>query len=153
MKFRSAVYSDISHLLRLENESFSTDKLNQRNFRELIKKSSADVIVIEKNAEIIACAVILFRKKSTVARIYSLAVTKTFRHQGIASKLCQYIELQAKKRGCSSLILEVRTDNAPAIEFYKKQDYHAFGIYQHFYTDGLDAIRMRKLLTKTDHHQ
>ena len=144
---RHAIPQDLLNLLALENECFTEDKLSQRNFRDLLTKKSVAILIAEINQNLIGCAVVFFRKNSQKARLYSLAVSPSFRHHGIAKKLSDEIEKIARDRHCTSLILEVRPDNLSAIAFYEKQNYEIFGTYIKFYEDGADALRMHKDLS------
>lgn len=143
---RPATLSDLDQLIDLENQCFVTDKMSQRNYRELLKKQSANIEVAIQDNDIIASAILLFRKNSRQARIYSIAVMEAFRGQGIAKQLCDILEKNARLRDCNEIILEVRPDNQAAIQFYQKNLYTVFGEYPQFYEDGANALRMRKEL-------
>lgn len=143
---RQATPSDISQLVILENECFTTDKLSHSHYRHLVATPSADVLVVEDQNIIIASAVLLYRKNSNAARIYSLAVKTTHRQQGVAKNLYEAMEISAAKRYSDCIILEVHPENTPAIRFYHQQGYVEFGTYERFYECGSDAIRMRKEL-------
>jgi len=142
--FRLAKPHDLDGLVDLENECFTSDKMQRRHYRELLKKNSAQIIIAEHLNKIIGCAVILFRKNSSRARIYSLAVHSSYRGSGIAKKISSLIEEETKKRHCSEIVLEVRTNNTAAIRFYQKNGYEIFDTQTKFYEDGTDALRMRK---------
>lgn len=144
---RKASLFDLSQLVTLENICFTSDKMSRRSYQNLLKKNSAEITVIEANNSIIASATVFYRKNSKTARIYSIAVDPKHRKSGIASSLCETIEKQAALRECQTIQLEVRPDNLPAIQFYKKNGYEIFDSYKQFYEDGSDAIRMRKSIT------
>lgn len=65
-----------------------------------------------------------FRAKPLV-NIHDLIVHQDFRRKGVASALFTEIENQAKLRGACRVTLEVRQDNAGAMELYRKQGYGA----------------------------
>lgn len=148
---RKASLQDLDSLLDLENECFTSDKMKREQYRSLLQKPSAEIILAENLNKIIGCIMILYRKNSSIARIYSLAVSPSYRQAGIAKKLSIACENLAKKRQCSTIILEVRIDNHPAISFYQKNGYEIFGSYNKFYEDGTDALRMRKIYDTRDH--
>ena len=143
---RPATRNDLDGLLDLESQCFTSDKMHRRNFQALLTKSTVDILVAEVKNKIIGCVIVLYRKNSTQARMYSLAVLPLYRRSGIAQKLCAALEKQASKRKCTSVVLEVRTDNHSAIRFYQKNGYENFAIYTKFYEDGTDALRMKKNL-------
>lgn len=144
---RLATRHDLDGLLALENLCFTSDKMTRRNYQALLSKSTAEVVVAEDdNKKIIGCIIVLFRKNSTQARMYSLAVAPDYRRFGVAQQLCEALEKQALLRNCSTIVLEVRKDNQPAIHFYEKNGYEIFAIYTKFYEDGTDGLRMKKNL-------
>lgn len=143
---REGMEQDLDGLVELENDCFSSDKMSRAQYRTLLKKSSAKIIIAENINKIIGCIIVLFRKNASLARIYSLAVSPPYRQAGIAKKLCDTGENISKERHCSTILLEVRTDNLPAIHFYQKNGYEIFDSYTKFYEDGTDALRMKKIL-------
>ena len=126
---------------------FSKDRLSKKQFKHFIKSPTALVMVIKKHKLLIAAAVILFRKNSTIVRLYSIAVDPDYRRLGIAKMLNDKIIHYSLKHRDTEIRLEVRKDNPQAINFYLKNNYQAFGEYKNFYEDGEDALRMRKILS------
>jgi ribosomal-protein-alanine acetyltransferase len=141
---RHATANDLDDLVNLENTCFTSDKIPRRNFRDLLAKSTVDILIAEIDNKIIGCTIIFYRNNSFKARIYSLAVHPLHRRFGIAYRLLKQAEELALKRHCTLIVLEVRTDNHPAISFYQKNGYEAFSRYANFYEDGADALRMKK---------
>jgi ribosomal protein S18 acetylase RimI-like enzyme len=73
----------------------------------------------------VAGLVVCFLGFSTFAgrpllNIHDLVVQADHRRQGIATALLQHIELDAQRRGCCKLTLEVRTDNHAAQSLYRR---------------------------------
>jgi ribosomal-protein-alanine acetyltransferase len=137
---------DLDGLVKLEQECFTEDRMNKNNFRHLLSGKTAEIFVAKNASEVIGSAVVLFRKRSKKARIYSFAVHPEFRALGVALELNKEIEKKAVTRGCDVMILEVRFDNSRAIKFYEKLDYKKSGTYEGYYEDGHDALRMIKTL-------
>lgn len=141
-----AVTADVKGLVELEETCFETDRLSARQYRYFIKKPTALVISARHGSSVIAAAVVLFRKNSRIARLYSLAVHPDYRQRGLAAELNEFAEKCARRFHCHEIRLEVRKDNRKAIRFYEKHGYTHMGEYRKFYEDGADALRMRKLL-------
>lgn len=141
-----AALLDIPALVKLEQNCFTTDRLSCIQFRRFITKQSAVVLAVKKKNKLIGSAVLLFRKNSSIARLYSIAIHPDCQGLGIAQLLYQQLEKQAIKRQVTEIRLEVRTDNSRAIQFYTKHGFIFFGEYQHFYEDAADALRMKKIL-------
>lgn len=138
--------NDIKEVLKLEETCFEFDRISGKQLRYLIKSPNSRVVVIKSNNLIIACAIILFRKNSHIARLYSIAVNPQFQSSGISQSLILFIEHNARELKRSEIRLEVRKNNQRAIAFYRKNGYDFFGEYKNFYIDGEDAFRMRKQL-------
>jgi len=145
---RPARAGDVSALVILEKEVFTGDRLSDRSFRELIKSKSAMVLVAgdSENGAIIGSCVILFRKGTSIARLYSVAVALEARGKGVARALVVAAEEAARKHGDLFMRLEVRADNQAAIGLYKGLGYREFGCHGDYYEDHADALRFEKSL-------
>jgi len=141
---RRATMRDINALVTLEKECFTSDIISRQSLKHLLSAKSAEILVAEQDQKIVGSAVIFFRKNSKKARLYSLAIHAEHRQKGIAANLRDTLEKNAACRGCTSILLEVRPDNATAISFYQKHGYQLFGKFSCFYEDGTDALRMEK---------
>jgi len=142
-----AITTDVHGLVELEELCFETDRLDARHFRYFIKKPTALVITAKHKKVIISGAVVLFRKNSKIARLYSLAVHPEYRKRGVAQTVNDFIESSIRKFHCNEIRLEVNMNNHRAIEFYRKNGYASFGEYKKFYEDGTDALRMHKVFS------
>lgn len=146
VRIRPALASDVDALLALENASFSGDRISTRRMKHWVTAKNAILLVAIRNGELIASCLGLTRADSAALRLYSLAVGKAARGQGLGAKLLRKVEAMARERGCESVRLEVAAGNAAAIGLYQKLGYQVFGRKQRYYDDGQDALRMRKAL-------
>lgn len=144
--YRPASISDIDALLQLENTCFQYDRLSRRSFRHHIGSSTCTVIVAQRSTEMVGYALAFYRKHSKEARLYSLAVSQRARGLGVGRSLMASIEDAAIERGKRAIYLEVATTNLGAIALYESQRYSVFGVYQDYYQNHDDALRMRKPL-------
>lgn len=144
--YRLAAPADLPNLLGLEEACFEQDRISARSFRRLIAAPSALVLVAEGEGELLGYALVLLRRGSDIARLYSLAISRRARGQGLGGALLQRCEEQARAHGCRRLRLEVRTDNASAIGLYERNGYVRFARSADFYEDGSDAWRYEKPL-------
>lgn len=74
----------------------------------------------------------------------NIAVRKGFRKKGIGSELLNFLIDEAKSKEKMCITLEVRDDNIPAIELYKKFDFEILGRRKKYYNNTSDAIIMTK---------
>lgn len=143
---RSAKLKDMDRLLEIEQDCFRTDQLSRRNFRYLLTKANAQTIVDEVNGAIRGYAMLLFRRGTATARLYSFATATEFRRQGVAIKLLTTVEERAKACHCLLLRLETRSDNLPMQQLVTENGYKKLDVVANYYQDGMDAIRFEKCL-------
>jgi [ribosomal protein S18]-alanine N-acetyltransferase len=152
-RVRVARGADLDALITLEQRVFAADRLSRASLRRLLASPSArvivaDVIVAEGGARLVGAAVVLFRARATVARLYSIAVMPAMSGKGIAGALLTAAERAAKRRKCRCMRLEVHVTNRAAIKCYRKGGYQQFGRYRSYYKDGGDALRFEKSLMR-----
>lgn len=74
--------------------------------------------------------------------IINIFIKENQRNKKYASMLLSEIEKLDKKR----IILEVKVDNTPALNLYKKFNYKIINKRDKYYKDGKDAYVMEKIL-------
>jgi ribosomal-protein-alanine N-acetyltransferase len=147
VRVRTAASRDLDALIELENRVFATDRLSRRSLRRFLQSPTAAMVVAAGGAGRLAgAAIVLFRARSTVARLYSIAVAPAMSGRGVAPALLKAAEKIARKRGCSAIRLEVHETNNAAIARYRKEGYQEFGRHRRYYEDGGDALRFQKRL-------
>lgn len=140
---RTAKAEDIPQLIFLENNCFSEDKISARSFRSFIKNETSRLIVsVDEEDRILGYAVILLRGGSSVARLYSIAVSSDEQGRGIGTELLASAEAIARELECSCLSLEVRCDNQRARSIYLRHGYRVEAQLPRYYADGSDGLRM-----------
>ena len=141
---RLASLGDISALVDLE-ATFPGDRLSRRSFRHLLTKGNAEVWVLE-NEGVQADAVVLYRRGSQRARLYSLVVHPEARGRGLGAQLLAAVETAAMERGCKEMRLELREDNGAALSLYQSHGYTVTGRSEGYYDDGSACLHMHKLI-------
>jgi hypothetical protein len=111
-----------------------------------LKSPTAEVLVAQEGERVAGTAIVLFRARSTVARLYSVAVAPHMGGRGLASRLLAAAEAAALARDCRVIRLEVHQANHAAIARYRKSGYREFGRHRDYYEDGGDALRFEKRL-------
>jgi ribosomal-protein-alanine acetyltransferase len=136
----------VSRLTALEAGAFASDRLSPRSFRRLIGAATAACRVAAAGSDIAGYYLLLFRRGSDIARLYSIAVDRRCRGRGIATRLIAHAERTARRRGLRRLRLEVRESNRAAIRLYERLGYRQIGRRTGYYADGADARRYEKCL-------
>lgn len=143
-RIRPARPSDLDALVALEQASFDHDRVSRAQFRRHLASPSAVVLVAGGRGQVLGAALLFFRRGARTARLYSIAIARTARGRGLGAALLEACEREARRRGCSAMRLEVRTDNAPAIALYEKRGYLRIMRQPGFYENGMDAWKYRK---------
>ncbi len=142
---RPARPADIPALLRLE-QTFAHDRLSRRSVRRLLAAPSAGWVIAEAEEEILGYALVLFRRGSRIARLYSITVADGRRGHGLGRALLGAAEHLAAAHGADRLRLEVRPDNRNALRLYQAAGYGEIGVRPRFYQDGSPARLLDKAL-------
>lgn len=140
--------SDVNQLVNIENRCFDSDRVNRRGFRYFITKGRAVLLVSEEADVISGYILILFRRGTLLARIYSIAVDWEYRKTGIAKSLVYAGEEIALENDAVTMRLEIRDDNTASIRLFEGLGYRRFGRSLKYYEDESDALRFEKRLIK-----
>ena len=75
-------------------------------------------------------------------QIQNLATLPSMRRRGIAVHLLEHAILRSRAKGLTSIWLEVRVSNQPAIALYERFGFSVNGTRSAYYADGEDALIM-----------
>ena len=139
---RPARAADIDALIALESASFASDRLSRRAFRRLIERPSAVTLIAEEAGCPAGYCMVLVRRGSSLARLYSLAAVL----RGLGRGLLAAAEQAARGHGCTRLRLEVRADNDRALGLYLQNGFCRIGARPGYYRDGTPALVLEKRL-------
>ncbi|MBN3862474.1 ribosomal protein S18-alanine N-acetyltransferase [Pseudomonas frederiksbergensis] len=142
--FRLAIVEDLPALLALEQQCFTTDRLNRRSFRWMINRAHGQLLVVQCGEQLVGYALVLFHRRTSRARLYSIAIAVDARGSGLGQQLLKRVEACALEHGCAYLRLEVRIDNPMAIALYERNGYRRFALFHDYYQDHTDALRLEK---------
>lgn len=172
MHLRPARLEDIEALLQLERRAFSGDRFKRRQLCYLLSRANAFSLVVdvdtqareqaepqtrpraEQHAEcptLLGYGMLLFRRGSAQARLYSLCVDPAARGQGLGAQLLVRLMDEARARSCQWLSLEVRADNQPALSMYERHGFRPTDWLSDYYEDGCTAWRMVCSLARSNH--
>jgi ribosomal-protein-alanine acetyltransferase len=146
INIRCAEITDLPALSQIEARCFTHFKLKEQNLRRFLQNGTASILVAELNNQICGHLVMLYRKNSSLARLYSIAIDGPYRQLQLGTQLLKEAERHVRERGLRSIILEVSSDNQTAKKFYVKHGFDDQKIFHNYYEKGLHAHRMSKLL-------
>ncbi|MFJ4157583.1 peptidase C39 family protein [Pseudomonas sp. NPDC089752] len=142
--FRFASVADVEALTALEQDCFTLDRLSPRNFSWMVRRANASLIVAEQEGQLEGYALLLFHRGTSMARLYSIAVSPSWRGHGLGQSLLEQAEAGALQHNCVWLRLEVRSDNPAAISLYEGNGYQRFAVVDDYYEDHGQALRYEK---------
>ncbi|WP_020648134.1 GNAT family N-acetyltransferase [Solimonas variicoloris] len=146
-RLRRARAGDVDGMLDLERH-FPGDRMSRASVRRFLRVPSARVWVVDAPPHgLVGALILLMRRNSTTARLYSVVVDPRARGLGLGRRLVQAAERGARAAGCDAVSLEVREDNAAARALYARLGYVERQRLPGYYDDGGNGLRLRKALT------
>ena len=136
---RKADFSDIARVLEIEQENIISWTYNQ--FVEEIGRSFSVFIVAENDGIIAGYAVAWIIADEL--QLNSIAVKNSCKKRGIGSLLLQNLLTGSRAQNIHVILIDVRSKNVEAVNFYKKNGFHETGRRPNYYGDD-DAILMEK---------
>jgi ribosomal-protein-alanine N-acetyltransferase len=76
--------------------------------------------------------------------IQTIAVAPHAHGRGIGKAILNTLIAEARMRGCTSMLLEVRSDNEAAINLYRNHRFEPISQRSDYYAPGVDAVVMRR---------
>jgi ribosomal protein S18 acetylase RimI-like enzyme len=143
---RSAEEEDIDALLLIEQACFSHERFHRSYIESLMSLKAADVFVGTVQELVVSSAMVMHYDVQSRSHLLSLATLPSHRGRGLSRKMLVRAEELARGRGSSSMLLEVRKGNSPAIRLYERQGYSTFGALADFFGLRQDAWQMEKPL-------
>ncbi|MCP5018476.1 MAG: ribosomal protein S18-alanine N-acetyltransferase [Ketobacter sp.] len=142
--YRKATLQDLDALVQLEQRCFDSDRMSRRSFKHQLHHDHNLLLVAEQQQQVIAYVLVFLRQGTSLARLYSIAVSPDAHGMGIGLGLLVEAEEVSAEQGRMFMRLEVRKDNEPAIRLYERMGYRQFGLYTDYYEDHADALRFQK---------
>jgi ribosomal-protein-alanine N-acetyltransferase len=82
----------------------------------------------------------------STGHIITIDVIRSAHRSGVGSLLLQAAEHRLRTAGGRAVELEAAVDNMTALAFYKRHGYDVIGTWPGYYSNGVDALAMRKEL-------
>ncbi len=140
MRFERLKYEHLRQMAEIEKEAFDAP-WSERMFIPEVESPDATYVVGTRGDEVVCYGG--FHKVLDEAHITNIAVKKESRGKGIGKFLMSELLFRAKLNGVSSVYLEVRDNNIPAIQMYKSFGFTEIGVRKRYYNNLYDALVMR----------
>ena len=146
-QLRRAKAGDVQAIMTLEtrifvNDAWSTDAMSH----DVVSPDCYYLVAFPPGQpdRIEAYAGLLAPAGAHEGDIQTIAVAEQARGHGLGRTLMLSLIAEARKRGVREVFLEVRADNPPAQELYRRLGFEELGIRPGYYQpDNVDAIVMR----------
>lgn len=134
-------WPDIEAVHRLEAEMFTVDPWSIEQFwSELAQPTRAYAVAVDGERVIGYAGAFLLAPDSDVQTI---AVSPRDQGRGVGAVLLTWLIDRAVAEGCRQMLLEVRSDNSPAIAMYERFGFERISVRRDYYERGVDAVIMR----------
>jgi len=148
LTYRQANLADLNWLAETEQRCFQQgEAFSRRTMQRMIGNIDNSVFfdILEVSRKSVGYALYLFRRKSTLLRLYSLCLLPAYQGQGLLKPY-----LRERMRGFAvnykKIGLEVRVSNIRAQHLYRALGFTTEKILAHYYPDGEDGYRLIKVL-------
>jgi len=142
---RLATLEDLESICSIEQQ-FGAEAFGKSSLHRFIMNSQT--VVLHNDDMILGYAILLSRKNSKQARLYSIAIAKEYQGRKLGLVLLSAIEDIAIDNGYHTISLEVSWHNKIAIQLYTRMGYKEVTILDNYYKDGTSAIKMKKVIAK-----
>ena len=142
ISIKQALSEDLGAIMKVENDCFLADAFSRHQIAYLITRSKGIFLVARHIDEVAGYISFIISGRHNTGRIYSIAVTPGYRGAGIAGILMDKSIEHAQNSNLRAIFLEVRTDNAAAIQLYKKKGFTIHSVKNNYYNDGAPAYSM-----------
>jgi len=112
-----------------------------------LRRPGSFSLVAESDAGILGFIVAETRRKT--GHIITIDVLAEARRAGVGSALLLAAEERLVRAGAAAVVLETPVNNEAAIRFYKQKGYFVEKTVAGYYSNGLDALVMRKELARS----
>jgi ribosomal-protein-alanine N-acetyltransferase len=150
VNLRDLRWWDVEALIPLEQRLFGATAWSAETFwAELAHPETRWYVAAVEGPAIIGYAGLLV--PGPEADVQTIAVAPAAQGQGVGRVLLDALVTRASERGATSLLLEVRADNPPAIALYRRRGFERIAIRRRYYQpDDVDAwvMRLRPLVRR-----
>ena len=139
MVMRRGNLLDLKQIYALEKVVFKNEAWNIDMLKiELLCKNNSETLIIEENRLIIGY--FIYRKLLSEYHILNIGVSPLRQKEGIGGIFLK--DFLNDLENISTVFLEVKKSNFPAINLYKKNGFKVFGERKKYYKDGSSALLM-----------
>ena len=138
---------DFETLWRMDQECFPPGiAYSKQELKSYIRHRGSFTLVAADGTDSTVGGFIVAHSGPT-GHVITIDVISTARRTGVGSLLLQAAEDRLRAEGSRAVGLETAVDNLSALSFYKRHGYSVIRTWPRYYSNGVDALVMKKELT------
>ena len=131
----------IDLISEFENDNFNSEAYSKNTITEILEdnhllKNNTNIFTITSDDELLGY--IIFSISEDFTDIYKIFIREHDRQKGYATKLIDTVYSLAKRYNSKKIMIEVRSKNLTANNFYKKNGFNMISIRKSYYKDPED---------------
>jgi ribosomal protein S18 acetylase RimI-like enzyme len=135
---------DFDTLWQIDQKCFAAGIAYSRQELKVYVRRRAAFTLVATNAASDEIVGFVVAYGGLTGHIITIDVIAAARRMGVGSQLLRAAEDRLRVAGSRRVGLETAVDNAGALSFYKRHGYHVVGTWPRYYSNGVDALVMRK---------
>lgn len=146
-KVEGASIKFLDRFCEIEKQCFGKEAFTKQQIAYLLTDYNAIGLAANVNGEIAGFLIgrIDIVRNTAFGHVLTVDTAPLYRRRGIAQRLLSETETTLKKRLVKECRLEVREDNAPALNLYRKLGYREMGKLERYY-GNMHGLYLRKTL-------
>jgi [ribosomal protein S18]-alanine N-acetyltransferase len=140
---------DFEVLWRMDQDCFPPGiAYSRRELKEYVRhRGSFTLLASDADTGTIAGFIVVHQ--APTGHVITIDVIAEARRSGVGSRLLQAAEDRLRAGGSNAVGLETAVDNLAALAFYKRHGYSVIRIWPRYYSNGVDALVLKKELSAT----
>lgn len=138
--------ADLDRIFALEDAFPETDRWTRQMWAGELGWPDRRVVTVGTGELLVGVAT--FQRLGDVVDLHRIVVAASHRRGGLAGSLLDDGIGWARGVGAERILLEVATDNLPALAFYRAHDFERIAERRDYYGPGRDALVLELSLTK-----
>lgn len=139
---------DFEPLWRLDQECFPPGIAYSRQELKVYVRHKGSFTLVADDTQDGRIAGFIVAHQGPAGHIITIDVLEAARRSGVGSMLLRAAEEKLRAAGSNAVGLETAVDNISALSFYKRHGYSVIKTWPRYYSNGVDALVMKKDLKK-----
>lgn len=140
-KIEKLTKENFNDVFNISKEQFENNSWTDSQFKDCLKNNNYITYVFYQNNKV--ASFLIAQNLIDSINLLLIGTKNEFKRKGLASILIEHLISEAKSKNIK-LWLEVRKDNSPAINLYKKLGFKEIFERKSYYKDGTSAIIFEK---------